>query len=454
MSSLLMAAHRALQAGTKLEVSQPDIPSAAKKFIPYKVLEKSLSAQVSTLLPMWLPGGSWHDNEYVCSNIRGGGHSSSFRVFPSGDTWGWNDFAVSDQHGHGLINLYSAIRGLSWKEAREELAETHGELTPEQISAIPQPTQKIAIEHDPAIPPKEEWDFDGDPIWYVNDIQWAMEYGNLLSLPAPAMHWTFKLETGEPWCVVARFNLDDGGKLPLPWYWSESAKHWVPRRYAEDGLLIYNLDRLAKFEDSVVIVGEGEKVAKKLSDLLNPSEFTPTTFMGGVKAILRSDWSSLAGRKIVLWPDSDDPGREAMQTLAKHLIEEVGVGRLYVLDVEDRDDGWDAADAIDDGWSAEQVIDFIHDRKGHGVSNVKEKPPKKIEDYEYEQIRATLRKLKFHRLTPRQQWASIRTLRQALYPKREARAWSQRDDFDAIWDSEDKKRYTPDYLSELLRKQK
>lgn len=136
------------------------------------------------------------------------------------------------------------------------------------------------------------------------------------------------------------------------------------------------------------------------------------------------------------------------------MIEEVGVGRLYVLDVEDRDDGWDAADAIDDGWSAEQVIDFIHDRKGHGVSNVKEKPPKKIEDYEYEQIRATLRKLKFHRLTPRQQWASIRTLRQALYPKREARAWSQRDDFDAIWDSEDKKRYTPDYLSELLRKQK
>lgn len=454
MSSILMAAHKALQAGTKLAVSQPDPPSAAKKFIPYKVLEQSLAAQVSTLLPMWLPGGSWRDNEYVCSNIRGGGHSSSFRVFRSGDSWGWNDFAVADQHGHGLINLYAAIRGIPWKEARNELAETHGELTPEQLSAIPQPAPKIAVEHDPSVPPMEQWNFDGDPIWYLHDIQWAMDYGNLFSLPAPAMHWTYRLATGEPWCVVARFNLDDGGKLPLPWYWSESAQHWVPRRYAEEGLLIFNLDRLTKYEDSVVIVGEGEKVAGKLSALLDAREFTPTTFIGGVKAILRSDWSPLAGRKVVLWPDADEPGREAMQTLAKHLIEEVGVHRLYILDVSDYDDGWDAADAIDSGWTEEQIIDFIHDRKGVGESNIKLKAKPKIEDYEYEQIRAILRKLKFNRLTKGQQWAALLALKQASFPKRDAREWFQRDDFDAIWEEEDKKKFHIDYLSTLLRKQR
>jgi putative DNA primase/helicase len=456
VSSLLMAAHKALQAGTKLEVSQPETPTTDQKlqFVPHKVIEQSLAAQASTLLPMWLPGGSFNGHEYICANIRGGGHSSSFRVFRSGDSWGWNDFAVKDQHGHGMINLYAAIQGLQWREARDELIRTHGVLSPDQIAAMPPPPPKPVVDHDPVVPPHSEWNFDGDPIWYLNDIQWAMEYGNLLGLPAPAMHWTFRLKTGEPWCVVARFNLDDGGKLPLPWYWSESEQHWVPRRYAEESLIIYNLDMIHRVEDSVVIVGEGEKVAGKLSKILDYKKFTPTTFMGGVNAILKSDWSPLAGRKVVLWPDADEPGRDAMKQLAKHLIEDVGVHRLYILDVDDYENGWDAADAIDEGWNAEQIIGFIHDRKGSGVSRVRVKEKPQIQDYEYEQLCAILRKLKFNRLTPGQQWASLLALKQALFPKRDAREWFQREDFDALWDGEDKKKFQTSYLDALLRKQK
>jgi putative DNA primase/helicase len=451
-----MAAHKALQAGNKLEVSPTETRNSDQKpkYVNHKVLEQALAAQASTLLPMWLPGGTFNGHEYICANIRGGGHSSSFRVFRSGDTWGWNDFAVKDQHGHGMINLYAAIQGLQWREARDELSQTHGELTPEQISAIPVPAPKIAVIHDPEIPPESEWDFDGDPIWYLNDIHWAMEYGNLLGLPAPAMNWTFRLATGEPWCVVARFNLDDGGKLPLPWYWSKSEQHWVPRRYAEEGLIIYNLDRINRMEDSVVIIGEGEKVAGKLSGILDHKKFTPTTFMGGVNAILKSDWSPLAGRKVVLWPDADEPGRDAMKKLAKHLIEEIGVHRLYLLDVDGCDDGWDAADAVDAGWTEAQIIDFIHERKGSGVSKVRVVAKPKIQDFEYEQLSAILRKLKFNRLKPGQQWASLLALKQALFPKRDAREWFQRDDFDAIWDGEDKKKFKTSYLESLLQKQK
>jgi 5S rRNA maturation endonuclease (ribonuclease M5) len=353
-----------------------------------------------------------------------------------------------------MINLYAAIQGLQWREARDELAQTHGELTPEQIASLPKPEPKIAVAHDPVVPPKDEWDFDGDPIWYFYDIQWAMEYGNLLGLPAPAMNWTFRLATGEPWCVVARFNLDDGGKLPLPWYWSESERCWVPRRYAEEGLIIYNLDRITREEDSTVIVGEGEKVAGKLSKVLNQKKYTPTTFMGGVNAILKSDWSPLTGRKVVLWPDADEPGRDAMKQLAKHLIEEVGVHRLYMMDVDDYEDGWDAADAIDEGWNEQQIIEFIRERAGAGVSNVRVKAKPQIQDYEYEQLCAILRKLRFNRLTSGQQWASLLALKQALFPKRDAREWFQREDFDAIWDGEDTKKFQTSYLESLLRKQK
>jgi hypothetical protein len=442
-----MAAHKALRDGTKLELSQPEAqnPDQKSKFIPHKVLEQTLAAQASSLLPMWLPGGSFNGHEYICANIRGGGHSSSFRVFRSGDSWGWNDFAQKDQHGHGMINLYAAIQGMQWREARDELARTHGELTPEQIAALLKPEPKIAVSHDPVVPPKDEWNFNGDPLKYWDDIHWLMDYGNLMGLPAPAkgMSWTFRLATGEPWCVVARFNLDDGGKLPLPWYWSESAQHWVPRRYAEEGLIIYNLDRITREEDSTVIVGEGEKVAGK-----------PTTFMGGVNAILKSDWSPLAGRKVVLWPDADKPGREAMNELAQHLIHEVGVHRLYMMDVDDCEDGWDAADAIDEGWNDQQIIEFIRERAGAGVSKVRVKAKPELQDFEYEQICAILRKLRFNRLTSGQQWASLLALKQALFPKRDAREWFQRDDFDAIWDGEDKKKFQTSFLESLLEKQK
>jgi hypothetical protein len=416
-----MAAHKALRDGTKLELSQPETPNSDQKpkFIPNKVLEQTLAAQASSLLPMWLPGGTFNGHEYICANIRGGGHSSSFRVFRSGDSWGWNDFALKDQHGHGMINLYAAIQGLQWREARDELAQTHGELTPEQIAALPKPEPKIAVSHDPIVPPKDQWNFDGDPIWYWDDIHWLMDYGNLMGLPAPAMHWTFRLATGEPWCVVARFNLDDGGKLPLPWYWSKGEECWVPRRYAEEGLIIYNLDKITRDEDSVVIIGEGEKVAGKLSAVLDKKKFTPTTFMGGVNAILKSDWSPLAGRKVVLCSD-----------------------------------GWDAADAIDEGWNEQQIIEFIHERKGSGVSKVRVKAKPQIQDYEYEQLCAILRKLKFNRLTSGQQWASLLALKQALFPKRDAREWFPREDFDAIWDGEDTKKFQTSYLESLLRKQK
>jgi hypothetical protein len=453
-----MAAHKALRDGTKLELSQPEAqnPDQKSKFIPHKVLEQTLAAQASSLLPMWLPGGSFNGHEYICANIRGGGHSSSFRVFRSGDSWGWNDFAQKDQHGHGMINLYAAIQGMQWREARDELARTHGELTPEQIAALLKPEPKIAVSHDPVVPPKDEWNFNGDPLKYWDDIHWLMDYGNLMGLPAPAkgMSWTFRLATGEPWCVVARFNLDDGGKLPLPWYWSESAQHWVPRRYAEEGLIIYNLDRITREEDSTVIVGEGEKVAGKLSEVLNHKKYTPTTFMGGVNAILKSDWSPLAGRKVVLWPDADKPGREAMNELAQHLIHEVGVHRLYMMDVDDCEDGWDAADAIDEGWNDQQIIEFIRERAGAGVSKVRVKAKPELQDFEYEQICAILRKLRFNRLTSGQQWASLLALKQALFPKRDAREWFQRDDFDAIWDGEDKKKFQTSFLESLLEKQK
>ena len=66
----------------------------------------------------------------------------------------------------------------------------------------------------------------------------------------------------------------------------------------------------------------------------------------------KSDFSPLAAREVVLWPDADKSGRDAIQKLG-HRLAGNGTGiRIKVLDVDDQREHWDIADAIAEGWSA------------------------------------------------------------------------------------------------------
>ena len=63
---------------------------------------------------------------------------------------------------------------------------------------------------------------------------------------------------------------------------------------------------------------------------------------------------------MILWPDADDPGREAMARLAGEL-DRVGAAEVRVIDPkEDRPNGWDVADAIEkDGWGWEKTQRYL-----------------------------------------------------------------------------------------------
>ena len=103
-----------------------------------------------------------------------------------------------------------------------------------------------------------------------------------------------------------------------------------------------------------VVIVEGEKCADALAGLAEG--YGVLSWLGGSGAVLRTDWDSLAGREVILWPDADDPGREAMARLAGEL-DRVGAAEVLMVDLEeDRPDGWDVADAIaKDGWGWEEV---------------------------------------------------------------------------------------------------
>lgn len=77
---------------------------------------------------------------------------------------------------------------------------------------------------------------------------------------------------------------------------------------------LYNLMRIQVPSDFAVVV-EGEKSANVLADALWPV----VTWSGGSSAWKKTDFSPLFGKKIILWPDNDEPGFKCMAEIAAHL---------------------------------------------------------------------------------------------------------------------------------------
>jgi hypothetical protein len=80
-----------------------------------------------------------------------------------------------------------------------------------------------------------------------------------------------------------------------------------------------------------VLITEGEKAAEAAAALW--PEAVSTTWPGGARAVKHGDFQPLKGRHVVLWPDNDQPGREAMQ-MAAHLCRAVGASTARTSNIE------------------------------------------------------------------------------------------------------------------------
>ena len=135
-----------------------------------------------------------------------------------------------------------------------------------------------------------------------------------------------------------------------PLWWSGNRWEWkappVPRP-------LLNLDQLRSRTGTVLIV-EGEKAADAAAKLY-PKAIV-TTWPSGCKAIDKADWAPLTGRRIILWPDADQPGQQAMDRLAQLLLR-LPVDRVQmVTPPANAPEGWDLADAT---WTPEQAAAYI-----------------------------------------------------------------------------------------------
>jgi putative DNA primase/helicase len=103
-----------------------------------------------------------------------------------------------------------------------------------------------------------------------------------------------------------------------------------------------------------VLIVEGEKTADAAAKLYPKA--VVTTWPSGCKAIDKADWSPLIGRRVILWPDADQPGQQAMERLAQLLLR-LPVDRVQIVaNPPESPEGWDLADAT---WTPEEAAAYI-----------------------------------------------------------------------------------------------
>ena len=198
------------------------------------------------------------------------------------------------------------------------------------------------------------------------------EYGH------PTTVYTYRNGDGEVCFHALRFERleSDGTKVKavLPVTWCEDGTGRAAWRFKGPGKNrpLLNSDQIVGSPGRTVIVCEGEKAASAASVLF--PDWVATTTLGGSKSAHNSDFSFLAGRRVVISPDFDEPGLAYGQDVAR-LALEAGASEVLHLPatllgsqrVNTEGDtagpppksGWDLADAIEEGWTAEMAQKMI-----------------------------------------------------------------------------------------------
>ena len=240
-------------------------------------------------------------------------HCGSFSI--NLETGLWNDFATGD-HGD-IIKLYQTVKNISYQEACE------------RYLTVPTERKHKRIHHQKSV------------------------------RNSPPDHtYTYRNPTGKYAFDILRWDSALGKEIRPSYKNSRGQTEWkFPPEYKSSRPL-YRGERLASYPGKNVMVVEGEK-ACEAAELLFP-EYIVVTWSGGANAVKKSAWSVLANRRVLLWPDNDEPGIHAMATI-ESLISDIAI-QVLTLDVSDRPNKWDAADLFENcSLSKEEPYRILND---------------------------------------------------------------------------------------------
>lgn len=282
-----------------LDYNDPDLPSRDE-------IKAAMLARLPEVLRHLFPNGRLLKREFQIGSLQGE-KGQSLRISMQGDKAGlWQDFESG--HGGDIFDLWAAVHGLD--------------------------TQR---------------DF---PAVWRSCADWL---GLLPVVPPVSMErreWIYTDVSGKPLVTVKRTDGADGKKTFLP-YDHVADKHSMPQIRP-----LYNLPGIAASDR--IIITEGEKCAQVLIDLGIPA----TTVMGGANFDpAKTDFSPLAGKDIIIWPDNDKAGQGYVERL-KSSLQSIKPRSLWVIiPPADKPEKWDAADAVQDGLNIQAFLNSVPQSK-------------------------------------------------------------------------------------------
>lgn len=120
----------------------------------------------------------------------------------------------------------------------------------------------------------------------------------------------------------------------------------------------YGLPGLANLpSDALIVVVEGEHKADALQAVLGPNMAVLGLYGGSSRAAM-ADYSLLAGKRVVYWPDNDQPGAKAAIAFATG-AQKTAASVKIIRPPLDAKETWDCADAITDGMTRADIMDFM-----------------------------------------------------------------------------------------------
>lgn len=175
---------------------------------------------------------------------------------------------------------------------------------------------------------------------------------DMLELGAPVATYRYYDTRGNIIASVVRFEPDGTRESktfrPFCHKTIDGVTKWAPG--APDLRPLYRLPEIALASTIVLVEGEGK------ADALAKVGIEATSAMQGAHApIDKTDWSPLAGKTVIIWPDNDQPGFEYGKKAAARLSA-IGCRVLAVTPPEAAPAKWDAADCVAEGGDAAALI--------------------------------------------------------------------------------------------------
>lgn len=273
-------------------------------------IRADLLARLESVLMTLLPAGKKRGQKYLVGDVLGS-PGDSLEVSLKGETAGlWHDHATGE--GGDIFDLIAAHHGLNTQADFARVLEIAGQLVGRAASHPPK-RKKPEAPVDELGPATAKWD-------YLDAA------GNLIA------------------CVY-RYDPAPGRKEFRPW----DAKR---RKMAPpEPRPLYNQPGVVAAEQ--VILVEGEKCAQALIEAGIPA----TTAMHGANApVDKTDWSPLAGKAVLIWPDRDKPGFGYAEAASQAVLMAGATSCAILLPPDDKPEGWDAADALAEGFDVASFI--------------------------------------------------------------------------------------------------